>query len=191
VRRLARLFLSWKREKHGPRPPRIWATSRDRIVAGMIYLGMWQERCLKLIQELSGEGDYLFVDRLTSLLEAQPDGSSIAELFAPAILSEEISVIAECSESELERCRKRFPTLVNAFQIIRIPETRPSEMPPLLVQYQTKKGAKLGIHPQALKRIVDHLDSFQKDARFPGKAFRFLSITSLFRAKIRRMRSAS
>jgi ATP-dependent Clp protease ATP-binding subunit ClpC len=174
VRRLARLFLSWKREKHGQRAPRIWATSRDRIVAGMIYLGMWQERCLKIMQELSGEGDYLFVDRLTSLLEPQPDGSSIAELFAPAILSEEISLIAECSESELERCRKRFPTLVNAFQLIRIPETRPSEMPPLLVQYQAKKGAKLAIHPQALKRIVDHLDSFQKDARFPGKAFRFL-----------------
>jgi ATP-dependent Clp protease ATP-binding subunit ClpC len=174
VRRMARLFLSWKREKVKGPVPRLWATSRDRIIAGMIYLGMWQQRCLDIIDELYEEGDYLYVDRLTSILEPQSDGSSIGELFAPAVESEAISLIAEASDAELERCRKRYPALVNAFQIIRVDETDPSEMPQLLLQYQTKKASRVTIHPEGMQRLVRHLASFQKDVRFPGKGFRFL-----------------
>ena len=45
VRRLARGLLERSRGKAGRRR-RLWATSADRIVAGMVYLGMWQQRCL-------------------------------------------------------------------------------------------------------------------------------------------------
>jgi ATP-dependent Clp protease ATP-binding subunit ClpC len=174
VRRMARLFLSWKRERKGTPVPRIWATSRDRIIAGMIYLGMWQQRCLNLVDELYEEGDYLYVDHLTSLLDAQPDGSSIGELLAPSVQAEAISLIAEASEAELERCRKRHPSLLNAFQIIRFKETDASDMPQLLLQYQAKKASRAVIHPEGMQRLVRHLSMFQKDVRFPGKGFRFL-----------------
>src|SRR5262249_14349272 len=52
VRRMARQFVAERREKRrAKKGPRIWATSGDRIIAGMIYLGMWQERCLNIIEE--------------------------------------------------------------------------------------------------------------------------------------------
>ena len=54
-----------------------WAT---RLIAGMTYVGMWQERCLSLVKELSHEGDLLFVDRLVPLLQPQPDGASIGSM---------------------------------------------------------------------------------------------------------------
>ena len=45
VRRIARGLLERSRGKGVKR--RLWATSADRIVAGMVYLGMWQQRCLR------------------------------------------------------------------------------------------------------------------------------------------------
>lgn len=174
VRRLARYFAGEKREKRREKVPRVWSTSRDRIIAGMVYLGMWQERCLNIVEELASEGDYLYVDRLTSLLQAQADGASIAEVFAPMMISEEISLIAECTETELERARKRAPSFVNAFQIVRLSEPAAGEVPPLLLQYQARKNSKATIHPEGLRRLVRHLDAFQRDRCFPGKAFRFV-----------------
>ena len=84
VLRLARLIAELRREDKKARLPKIWRTSAERIVAGMVYLGMWQERCLKIVDALSYENDYLYVDRLTSILAPQPDGSSIGDLLLPA-----------------------------------------------------------------------------------------------------------
>jgi ATP-dependent Clp protease ATP-binding subunit ClpC len=174
VRRLARTLAVWRKEGKHDHVPRIWATSGDRIIAGMVYLGMWQERCLKIVDELFGEGHYLYVDRLTSILAPQPDGGSIAEIFLPAILEGEMSLIAECTEAELEKCQRRAPALSGAFQIVRLAETPASAMPALLAQAQARRGGPWQIHASGLKRLVQHLDMFQKDTRFPGKAFRFL-----------------
>jgi len=173
VRQMARSLATLGKGKD-KRRRRLWATSHARIVAGMIYVGMWQERSLAIVSELSHEGDYLYVDRLTGLLVEQPDGASIAEIFLPALLSKEISIIAECTESELERCRRRAPALLNAFQIVRIPERPSNEVPGMLLDYQARRPSKVTVHPQGMKRLVQHLESFQRSTAFPGKGFQFL-----------------
>ncbi len=170
VRKLARLMLQWKRDKSMTYPPRVWTTSKDRLISGMVYLGMWQERCLAIAEELAYEGDYLHVDRLSALLEPQPDGSSIAEVLTPYVLGEELSLIAEATESELEQCRRRAPSLVAAFKIIRLTEPAPKAVAPLLMQ----SGGDAKLSAQAMLRLLRHLESFQKDLCFPGKAFRFM-----------------
>ncbi|MCC7542225.1 MAG: ATP-dependent Clp protease ATP-binding subunit, partial [Deltaproteobacteria bacterium] len=91
VRRLAFRALDLRRAHKDRRYPRLWSTTGDRILAGMIYLGMWQERCLRIVEELRGEGDWLHVDRLSGIVRAQPDGSSIADLLQPAVTTGEIS----------------------------------------------------------------------------------------------------
>jgi ATP-dependent Clp protease ATP-binding subunit ClpC len=172
VRRLARTFAAWRKEGKRDHVPKLWSTSADRIIAGMVYVGMWQERCLKLVEELSGDGDYLYVDRLTGILQPFADGGSIAEIFLPAVLEGEMSLIAECTEAELERCQRRMPALAAAFQVVRIAEPAASAMPSLLQLALARRAGR--IHPAGLKRLVQHLDTFHKDTRFPGKAFRFL-----------------
>jgi ATP-dependent Clp protease ATP-binding subunit ClpC len=172
VTRLAKLFSRWRKAKTPG--PRLWRTSADRIIAGMVYLGMWQERCLKLIQELSHEHDYLHVDHLATLLLSQPDESSIGEMLQPAVESGSISLIAEATEEELEHCRRRFPSLVKSFHVVRIPPEAPARMAPLLAQYQELKGSKVKLHPTAFSELVTHLGTFQRESLFPGKGYRFM-----------------
>ncbi|MFY0522868.1 AAA family ATPase [Archangium gephyra] len=174
VLRLARLIAELRREDKKADLPRIWRTSAERIVAGMVYLGMWQERCLKIVDALSYENDYLYVDRLTSILAPQPDGSSIGDLLLPAAMSGEISLIAECTEAELERCQRRFPESLRPFRIVRIEPPPASQVPELMVRYQAAKRSRVSIHALGLRQLVGHLETFQRDSLFPGKAFRFL-----------------
>lgn len=159
-------------QKKGAVVPRIFATSRDRIVAGQVYLGMWQARCLEIVQALTGERDYLGLGRLAELLRPMSDGSHLAELFAEAIREGQISVILEATEPELEAARQAAPLLVDALHVVRLPEPDPRDVPPLVARYLEKRGAPERIAPEGLARLVRHLDDFVPGQCFPGKAYR-------------------
>jgi ATP-dependent Clp protease ATP-binding subunit ClpC len=174
VMKMARWIAERRREDKDRHYPKIWRTSAERIVAGMVYLGMWQERCLKIVDALSYENHYLYVDRLTSILAPQPDGSSLGDLLLPAAMNEEISLIAECTEAEFERCQRRFPEALRSFRVIRMEEPASSRMPELMRRYQETRRSRVSIHPMGLRQLVGHLEMFQRDTLFPGKAFRFL-----------------
>lgn len=167
---LARIFL---REKRAKRPaPRLWATSNDRLLAGMIYVGMWQERVLSLVEELDSEGDYLYVDRLGPLMRPQADGASVADILAPAMRRGSIAVIAECTPSELADAKRRDAGFVELFQTLRVKEPPASALLPLLMDFAQRGTRK--IEPRGLKRALELLDAYRRDRQFPGKAFRFI-----------------
>jgi len=154
--------------------PRIWATSADRIVAGMSYLGMWEQRCLDLVEELSGEGDLLYFERLAPVLAPQTGRSSIADLLVPAVVAGEIALLGECTPEELEQLTRKAATLMSVFHVVRIDPTAPAAMPALLAAYQARANPRLRIDGAGLRRLVQHLELFQRDIAFPGKGFRFL-----------------
>jgi ATP-dependent Clp protease ATP-binding subunit ClpC len=174
VRGLAEHYASRRRDKKSEPPPRIWRIPGEQFIAGMVYLGQWQQRVLDIVEELRYEGDYLYVDRLTSIVRPQSDGVSVADLMLPALQAEEISLIAECSESELQRVRERSPGLLSQFRILRIGETPRAQMAALVPAYLARKAPWLCLDPLALKRALRFLAHYQRHLCFPGKGFRFL-----------------
>jgi ATP-dependent Clp protease ATP-binding subunit ClpC len=177
VEALAREFA---RRRRGSRPlgertsPRIWSTSAERIIAGMMYLGQWEQRCLDMIHELADEGDYLYVGQLPPLLDTRTGRSSIADFFLPAIEANEVSLIAECRPHEYQLLKTSAPRLLAAFSTVKLDETPAVAMPGLLRAYQARINPKLALRPEALRRVVQHLELFRRDTCFPGKGFRFL-----------------
>ncbi len=159
---------------------RIYSTSKDRIIAGMTYLGMWQERCITLVKELLDNGDYLHVSSLSGLLEAQPDGAAIADFFEPAMDGGELRILAECTEEELERARRARPSLIQRFTLVRVDEPLPTATVQLALAYARRKGS-LDVHPSAMKRLMRHLGALERGVAFPGKALRFLDWLALER----------
>ena len=174
VHRLAARFATWHRIEGREDVPRLWGTSAARILAGMSYLGMWQKRCLDLIAELAYEGHYLSVGSLVEIMRPQPDGTSIGQMLVDAVYDGEISLIAECTEAELEAASRRAPSIVGAFQIVRLAEPLTSELPAWIEAVQERRRARIKLHPAASRRLVHHLATFRPDVAFPGKLFRFL-----------------
>jgi ATP-dependent Clp protease ATP-binding subunit ClpC len=172
VRRLAMLYASARAATAAGRR-RLYSTSEARIVAGMMYLGMWQERCLTLVRELSERGDTLHIDSLAGLLAPQPDGAAIADFFEDAMEAGELRLIAECTEEELERARRIRPTFVSRFRILRLVEPSHLEVVELAAAYAQRRHSLVG--PAATwKRLVRHAAALDRGVAFPGKALRFI-----------------
>ena len=173
VRRFARALLEQSRGKRGRRR-RLWSTSADRIVAGMVYLGMWQQRCLQIVGELAESTDVLYVDRLADVLAPASDGASIAELLAPAVIAGQLTMIAECDEIELVRARQKFPALVDALRIVRVPEATTSQTLALLEPYGQRQSPAVALSHDGARRLVELLSAFRRDTAFPAKALAFV-----------------
>jgi ATP-dependent Clp protease ATP-binding subunit ClpC len=171
VRALAR----WLSKREGERrSPKIWATSADRIVAGMKFLGMWEQRCLELVDELTGEGDFLYFDRLAPILAPQTGRSSIADLLLPAVASGDIALLSECTLAEYERLQHSAARLVSLFHVVKIEPPSAWAMPQLAATWLAREHPHLVVDGAAWRRLVVHLELFSRDVAFPGKAFRFL-----------------
>jgi ATP-dependent Clp protease ATP-binding subunit ClpC len=178
VRRIARGLMDRSRGK-GSAKRRLWATSADRIVAGMVYLGMWQQRCLAIVKELEGGSDVLFIDRLADAMAPMSDGAAITDLMAPAILAGELSLLAECDEAELVRARQRNPALLDAMRIVRVPEASAAQVIALLEPLGLRLDPPVSLSHEASRRLVELLAAFRRDTAFPGKAVEFVSYCSL------------
>ncbi|MBX3248783.1 MAG: ATP-dependent Clp protease ATP-binding subunit [Myxococcales bacterium] len=174
LRHLAYLLLQRRRAAEGGATPTpgLFATSAERLLAGMVYLGMWQERVLGLVDELSHEGDLLYVDRLAPLLRPQSDGATLANLFAGPMSEGEITLVAECTPAELADARRRDAGFVELFEHLHLEEPSPAELLTDLRAYAERTPKRL--HPRALRRSLELLASYRRDRRFPGKAYRFL-----------------
>ncbi|MDX2089945.1 MAG: AAA family ATPase [Kofleriaceae bacterium] len=175
VRRIARGLLERGRGRGNEgRRRRLWATSADRIVAGMVYLGMWQQRCIQIVSELDASDDVLYVDRLADILAPASDGASIAELLAPTVIAQGLTLIAECDEAELVRARQKFPALIDAMRVVRVPEATPAQTIALLEPYGQRAQPPVALSHDAGRRLVELLAAFRRDTAFPGKALAFL-----------------
>jgi len=153
---------------------KVWATSADRIMAGQTYLGMWEQRCLDLCYELSGEGDYLFVDRLTDFVRARTGASSIADLFETALSEGSVNLIAECTVEEHERLQASHASLLSNFQIVRLVPPSIEEVCALVDEHQQRTPTRFEFSSESIRRLVRHLSLFRKSSAFPGKALMFL-----------------
>jgi ATP-dependent Clp protease ATP-binding subunit ClpC len=173
VRALARA-LGRKEFSRGGRLPRVWSTSADRIVAGMSYLGQWEQRCLDIVNELGGEGDLLYVAELGPLLTPRTGHTSIADMLLPAVVAGDIAIIAECLPDELRELGNRHPGLLSRFVVHRIEPPSAAAMPALLEAYQRRIDPARRITATGLRRLVQHLELLARDMGFPGKGIRFL-----------------
>jgi ATP-dependent Clp protease ATP-binding subunit ClpC len=106
------------------KPPRyrFWQTNGSRLIAGMKYLGQWQERCEEVITELSNIQGVLCVEKLTDFLTGGNPSESLAAFFMPYLQRGELRMVVESSPSELEACRRLLPGFADLFQIVRLPE---------------------------------------------------------------------
>ena len=99
---------------------RFWLTSAGRVIAGMKYLGQWEERVEAVIAELGELGGVLCVERLLELVRTGGLGptDSVAAFLVPYLARGELRMVAEVTPAELDACRRLMPGLPDLFQIV-------------------------------------------------------------------------
>ena len=159
-------------------PRGFWRTSGQRLIAGMKYLGQWEERCEQVIEELAETNSVLCVEELLELVRVggREPGSSVAAFLMPYLERGELRLVAEATASELDACRRLLPGLADLFQIIRIPEFAAAEAREVLDALLEEGGRNLKLQlGEGLAGLIYRLfKRFQPYAAFPGRAATFV-----------------
>jgi ATP-dependent Clp protease ATP-binding subunit ClpC len=156
---------------------RFWLTSAGRVIAGMKYLGQWEQRVEAVIAELGELGGVLCVERLLELVRTGGLGptDSVAAFLVPYLARGELRVIAEATPAELDACRRLMPGLPDLFQIVRVePFDRAAALSVIDKQLATAaSGPGVEVERGTGERIVRLFRRFMPYAAFPGPASAF------------------
>jgi ATP-dependent Clp protease ATP-binding subunit ClpC len=166
-------------DKKKPPGHRFWLTQAARIIAGMKYLGQWEERCENVIAELSSCEGTLCVENLLELLGIGGSGptDSIAAFMMPYLQRGELRIAGECTPEELDACRRLLPGFAELFQIQKI---EPFDAQRALHSLQMAssvlvQNSKFELEGGLVPLIYRLFARFRPYDAFPGNAMRFLS----------------
>ena len=177
VKEAEKLALAADEERGTKHKRRYWLTSAGRIIAGMKYLGQWEERVESVIAELGELGGVLCVERLLELVRTGGLGpaDSVASFLVPYLARGELRMIAEVTPPELDACRRLLPGLPDLFQIVRVaPFERATALAVIDKQLETAaSGPGVEVERGAGERIVRLFRRFMPYAAFPGPASAF------------------
>ena len=162
-----------------PASHKFWVTSGGRIIAGMKYLGQWQERCERMIEELARFDGVLAVEKLLDLVMTggTSETDSIASFLLPFIERGELRIVAEATPAELDACRRLLPAFVSNFRVLHIPGFTEAEALAALKAYcatiERNSTARLDVEVYAV--ICGLFRRFMPYEGFPGKTVNFTS----------------
>lgn len=172
--------IEQERDADGRKNPqrRFWLTGAGRIIAGMKYLGQWEERCEAIIDELGQIRGVLCVENLLDLVR-QGGGSpsaSIAAFFLPYLQRGELHLVSEATPAELDACRRLLPGFADVFQVLALEPMTKLQAIGVLDRLTTAYQQNLHVEPDAgVLEMVYHLfRRFQPYEAFPGPASRFV-----------------
>jgi ATP-dependent Clp protease ATP-binding subunit ClpC len=157
---------------------RFWLSSGARIIAGMQYLGQWQERAEEIVGELAAVKGVLCVNSLLDLvLAAGEPAAGVAAFLMPYIERGELQVVAETTSAELEACQRLLPGFVALFQILRLAPLDRQQATSILRQAtdQLKRNYQIEASGGIAELVYSLFSRFAPYETFPGRARSFLS----------------
>lgn len=157
---------------------RFWQTNGGRLIAGMMYLGQWEERCETVVSELSDIEGVLCAENLLDLVRAggREPVESVAAFLAPFLQRGELRMVAEATKAELDACRRLLPGFADLFQIVHLPEFTSAKALSVLEKIggvQTRNSS-IQLEQNALNLIYRLFARFLPYQSFPGKTPQFL-----------------
>jgi ATP-dependent Clp protease ATP-binding subunit ClpC len=158
---------------------KIWMTSAGRLIAGMKYLGQWQERCQTIIEELARIDGVLAVEKLLDLMRTggASETDSIASFLLPFIERGELRIVSEATPAELDACRRLLPGFINNFRILHIPSFTDAEALAALKAFcaTIERNSTARIEAEIRAVICGLFRRFLPYEGFPGKTVNFTS----------------
>ena len=158
----------------------VWRVTGGQIVAGMRYLGQWQQRCQEVVRQVRAERGVLYVDSLLELLMAagssRERGLGVSQLLLPYVLSGEITTVAEVTPEALGTAERINGPFVHALRQIPVPPL-PVDRSLEVLEAATQaigKQHRVTFGDGAISRALDLLLRFSQRSALPGSGLALL-----------------
>lgn len=166
------------REEKNPKH-RFWQTTGGRLIAGMKYLGEWQERLEGVIREVSDIDGVLCAENILDLVQYGGRGpeESLAAFLVPYLQRGELRMVCEATAAELDACRRLLPAFAAQFQIVRLPEFSPEKALSVLTRLAEMQQRNLHVEYSAktINTVYRLFSRFMPYREFPAAQTGFLS----------------
>jgi ATP-dependent Clp protease ATP-binding subunit ClpC len=158
--------------------PEIFSTSAGRIIAGMRYLGEWQERLGGMLAELRERSAVLHFESLSELLSVGrggEDGLDLPRFLLPAVEAGEVSIVIEAAPSDVVRAERSHAAFVQALHRLVVDPLSASAGRTALAMVATRlaRARSVRFEVAALERAMDLAERFGTGA-LPGAAVELL-----------------
>ncbi len=114
----------------------VWRLTGKRLIAGMSYLGQWEERCLAILDEVRKYRAILWFDDLHlfgRLGQSRQSERSFADFFRGPVRRGDVAIIAELTVEQHARLERDAPGLAEALALVAVPAASPAETAQLLL----------------------------------------------------------
>lgn len=148
----------------------VWRITGKRLIAGMSYLGQWEERCLAVLDDARKKRGILWIEDLHlfgRLGQSRQSERSFADFFRGPVRRGDLSVIAELTPEQFARLERDAPGLAEALALVVVPPASSGETAQLLLHEirALETRAQVELHP-FVSRTALELGS----ALFPWRA---------------------
>ena len=114
----------------------VWRLSGKRLIAGMSYLGQWEERCLGVLEDARKKRGILWIEDLHlfgRLGQSRQSERSFADFFRGPVRRGDLAVIAELTQEQFARLERDAPGLAEALSLVAVPPASAAETSSLLL----------------------------------------------------------
>jgi ATP-dependent Clp protease ATP-binding subunit ClpA/ATP-dependent Clp protease ATP-binding subunit ClpC len=114
----------------------VWRISGKRLIAGMSYLGQWEERCLAILEEARKRKGILWIEDLHlfgRLGQSRQSGRSFADFFRGPVRRGDLAIVAELTAEQQARLERDAPGLAEALALVSVPAASAAETAVLLL----------------------------------------------------------
>ncbi|MBL8797668.1 MAG: ATP-dependent Clp protease ATP-binding subunit, partial [Planctomycetia bacterium] len=178
VQAVERLQAAEAKQRGNSAERTFWLTTGSRLIAGMKYLGQWEERCESIIDELARLPGVLCVDRLLELVRLGGVGpaDSIAAFLVPYLRRGELRLVGEATPAELDACRRLLPEFADLLAILPVPAFDQAAALTVLDRSAERyaQNLRLEVAPGVSERTYRLFRRFQPYRALPGGAVHFL-----------------
>ncbi len=173
----------------------VWHVTGGRIIAGMRYLGQWQERCLAIVEEIRNERGVLFADSMVELIlsGSNKTGLNVAQFLLPYIQSGEVTVVVESTPDGLILAEQLSSNFVHAFRRVPVPGFSTDAAFRILEisARRLEKEHKVTFTPPSISRALDILARFGDADALPGSGLALIEQMSRLPADDPRRKTAA
>jgi ATP-dependent Clp protease ATP-binding subunit ClpC len=156
-----------------------WQTSGARIVAGMRYLGEWQNRVKLLIDSLRSRCAVLHIADLNELFAATQGDEYSADLsayLATAMESDALVLLCEATAEDVARAEKNHPAFIRALRRVSVSPLSGSDAHGALelVAGRIAKQHNIKFAADSLRKVFELCERFGDGTALPGSAVSLL-----------------
>lgn len=161
----------------------VYTSSGSRIVAGMTYLGEWQQRMQEMIDELRSHRSALHLESLSELLNTfgGESGMDAAQYLLPAMETGDVCVLVETTEEDLARAERTHAPFLRALKPLRVAPLSLVAARTALSQVAQRIGRERGVRfaDGALDVALELTERFGESDALPGAAVQLLRAAAL------------